>query len=82
MQGLTTLPYEVLANIVSHVHFDDIICLGRTCTFFQYLHTEESICKCLVQVRFQYHQVMCSRKHADTIIQPLTQDADKYFILQ
>ena len=51
MKGLTTLPYEVLANIVSNVDFDDIVSLGRTCKAFDFLRIEESICKSVVQVR-------------------------------
>jgi hypothetical protein len=51
MKGLIALPYEVLSNIVSSVDFDDVVSLGRTCKFFKYLHTEESICKNVVQVR-------------------------------
>jgi hypothetical protein len=59
MKGLITLPYEVLANIVSYVDFDGIISLGRVCKFFQYLHTEESISKCIVQVSRPNELVMC-----------------------
>jgi hypothetical protein len=51
MKSLITLPYEVLANIVSNVDFDDIVSLGKTCKAFEFLYTEESICKSIVQVR-------------------------------
>ena len=59
MKGLITLPYEVLSNIVSNVDFDDIASLGRSCKFFQYLHTEESICKYILQVRHRRVLVIC-----------------------
>ena len=59
MGGLITLPYEVLSNIVSNVDFNDVVNLGRSCKFFQYLHTEESISKSVVQVRDLQTLVMC-----------------------
>jgi hypothetical protein len=52
MFGLIYLPYEVLANIVGHVDFDDVFSLGLTCKALNYLLTEESIAKILVQVGF------------------------------
>ena len=64
MQGLIALPYEVLSNIVSNIDFDDVVALARTCKFFQYLHTEESISKTVVQVRDRRSLVMC---HYDTV---------------
>lgn len=51
MKGLISLPYEVLSNIVSNVDFDDVFNLSRACKELQFLHTEESICKAVVQVR-------------------------------
>ena len=82
MKDLITLPYEVLANIVSNVDFDDIVNLGRVCKFFQYLHTEESISKSIVQVR--YRQLLV-RWPWDTVrchFQVLTGDTDENSVLQ
>jgi hypothetical protein len=59
MKGLTTLPYEVLSNIVSNVDFDDVVSLGRTCKAFEFLRIEESICKSVVQVSYRQVLVMC-----------------------
>jgi len=50
MFGLISLPYEVLANVVENISFDDAFNLGRTCKHFKYLLTEESISKTIVQV--------------------------------
>src|SRR6187402_1322318 len=50
MLGLISLPYEVLSNIAENISFDDVFNLGRTCKAFQFLLTEESICKSFVQV--------------------------------
>jgi hypothetical protein len=50
MFGLLSLPYEVLSNIVANINFDDVFNLGRTCKELQFLLTEESICKSIVQV--------------------------------
>jgi hypothetical protein len=50
MLCLTSLPYEVLSNIVGNINFDDIFNLALTCKHFKYLLTEESICKLIVQV--------------------------------
>ena len=51
MFGLIYLPYEVLANIVGQVDFDDIFSLGLTCKALKYLLTEESIAKVLMEVK-------------------------------
>ena len=55
MFGLIYLPYEVLANIVGQVDFDDIFSLGLTCKALNYLLTEESIAKVLMEVK--YHPI-------------------------
>ncbi len=55
MFGLVTLPYEVLSNIADNLSFDDVFSLGRSCRDFQFLLTEERICKLFVQVRFPSH---------------------------
>jgi hypothetical protein len=52
MLGLISLPYEVLANIIGNVDFDDVFNLARTCQSFMFLITEESLCKKIVQVSF------------------------------
>lgn len=52
MFGLIYLPYEVLANIVGHVDFDDVFSLGITCKALTFLLAEESIAKMLIQVGF------------------------------
>lgn len=54
MFGLICLPYEVLANIVSHVDFDDVFSMGLTCKALNYFLTEESICKVIVQSKIRY----------------------------
>jgi F-box domain len=50
MLGLISLPYEVLANIVGGINFDDVFNLALTCKNFKYLIIEESICKSIMQV--------------------------------
>ena len=50
MLSLVSLPYEVLANIVGNVDFDDVFNLALTCRNFKFLVTEESLCKTIVQV--------------------------------
>lgn len=50
MFGLLAVPYEVLANIVGNLEFDDVFSLGQTCKDFQFLLLEESISKAVVQV--------------------------------
>ena len=74
MKSLIALPYEVLSNIVSNVDFDDILSLGLSCKFFQYLHTEESISQTLVQVR---PMVMCLTIQSDILFQLLTKAQTK-----
>jgi hypothetical protein len=61
MKGLIALPYEVLANIISNVDFDDVVSLGKTCKAFKFLRIEESICKSVVQVREPQVLVICPR---------------------
>jgi len=51
MFGLTSLPYEVLQNIVENFSFEDAVNLGRTSKGFVFLYSEERICKNIVQVR-------------------------------
>ena len=51
MLCLVYLPYEVLSCIVSNIDFDDVFNLGITCKELNFLLTEESICKLIVQVR-------------------------------
>lgn len=84
MKGLITLPYEVLSNIVSNVDFDDIVNLGRSCKFFQYLHTEESICKSIVQVSDSMSSAHVSSRYIqpDINFQLLTQNADENSLFQ
>lgn len=48
---LITLPYEVLAYIVSNIDLDDVLNLGLTCKALKFLLTEDSICKSIIQVR-------------------------------
>lgn len=50
MPNLIALPYEVLANIVASLDFDDVFNLASTCSQMKYLITEESICKSILQV--------------------------------
>lgn len=50
MLGLTTLPYEVIANVANNLQLDDIVNLGQSCKDLQFLLTEERICKSFVQV--------------------------------
>ena len=82
MKGLVTLPYEVLSNIVSNIDFDDIVNLGRSCKFFQYLHTEESISKTVVQVRERRSLVMCPRDTVSYHISAADRSADENSVLQ
>lgn len=51
MLRLIQLPYEVLANIIDNIDFDDVLSVGSTCKALNYVLTEESICKVIVQVR-------------------------------
>jgi hypothetical protein len=51
MLCLVSLPYEVLAYIVSNIDFEDVFNLGVTCKALKFLLAEESICKSTVQVR-------------------------------
>ena len=51
MLGLISLPYEVLQNVVDNISFYDAVNLGRTCKGLAFLHTEERICKSIVQVK-------------------------------
>lgn len=50
MFGLAALPYEVIANIVTSINFDDVFNLAATCRALSFLLTEESICKSIIQV--------------------------------
>jgi hypothetical protein len=50
MLNLIHLPYEVLANIVDHISFDDVLNVGMACKALNYVLTEESICKIILQV--------------------------------
>lgn len=50
MFGLLCVPYEVLANIVGNIDFDDVFNLALTCKELKFLIEEESICKSIVQV--------------------------------
>jgi len=51
---LISLPYEVLANIVSILNFEDVIHFARTCRQMQYLEREESICNIILQTKLPY----------------------------
>ena len=50
MFGLAALPYEVTANIVGRINFDDVFNLAATCRALSFLLKEERICKSIVQV--------------------------------
>lgn len=50
MFGLLCVPYEVLANIVDNIDFDDVFNLALVCKELKFLVMEESICKNIVQV--------------------------------
>ncbi|PVH89320.1 hypothetical protein DL98DRAFT_508410 [Cadophora sp. DSE1049] len=54
MCRLTSLPYEVLANVADSLSFDDVFSLGRTSKHFLFLLTEERICKSFVQTKIKY----------------------------
>lgn len=82
MKGLATLPYEVLANIVSNVDFDDVVSLGRSCKFFTYLHTEESICKQIVQVSGSTRSSHVFSNTVGYLFQLLIRDTDQNSFLQ
>lgn len=71
MLGLATLPYEVLANVADNLCFDDIINFGRTSKDFQFLLTEERICKSFVQVSCNV-MLHVKRNQSDTSFQLLT----------
>jgi hypothetical protein len=58
MLNLLSLPYEVLANIVGNIDFDDYYSLGLTCTQLQFLLFEDRICKLVVQVSRDVLDVM------------------------
>ena len=50
MLGLLCLPYEVLANIVENIDFDDVFNLAQVGKGLKFLIIEESISKRIVQV--------------------------------
>ncbi|TVY64190.1 hypothetical protein LSUE1_G008059, partial [Lachnellula suecica] len=54
MFGLLCVPYEVLANIVGNIDFDDVFNLALSCKELKFLITEESICKSIVQTKIKY----------------------------
>jgi hypothetical protein len=62
MFGLLCVPYEVLANIVGNIDFDDVFNLALACKELKFLIEEESICKSIVQVskfHLTSHQNRC-----------------------
>ncbi|TVY29712.1 hypothetical protein LHYA1_G000859 [Lachnellula hyalina] len=50
MFGLLCVPYEVLANIVGNIDFDDVFNLALVCKELKFIVMEENICKNIVQV--------------------------------
>lgn len=50
MFGLLCLPYEVLANIVGNIDFDDVFNLALVCKELKFIVMEENFCKNIVQV--------------------------------
>ncbi|KAH6683124.1 hypothetical protein B0J14DRAFT_139432 [Halenospora varia] len=48
MSSLLSLPYEVLAYIVSSIGFEDVFNLGLTCHALKFLIMEDSICKTII----------------------------------
>ncbi|KAK0102436.1 hypothetical protein ONS95_006055 [Cadophora gregata] len=54
MCRLTSLPYEVLANVADSLSFDDVFNLGRASRHFLFLLKEERICKSFVQTKIKY----------------------------
>ena len=62
MFGLAALPYEVTANIVSRISFDDVFNLAATCRALLFLLREERICKSIVQVHALRLHYICHLK--------------------
>ncbi|TVY64244.1 hypothetical protein LSUE1_G008934, partial [Lachnellula suecica] len=54
MFGLLCVPYEVLANIVGNIDFDDVFNLALTCKGLKFLIEEESNCKSIVQSKIKF----------------------------
>ncbi|TVY37206.1 hypothetical protein LOCC1_G005792, partial [Lachnellula occidentalis] len=53
MFGLLCVPYEVLANIVGNIDFDDVFNLALSCKELKFIVMEENICKKIVQTKIK-----------------------------
>ena len=49
--SLTTLPYDVLFNVVRLLDVEEQVNLGKTSLLFRYICGEESLCRIAVEVR-------------------------------
>ncbi|TVY91236.1 hypothetical protein LAWI1_G003701, partial [Lachnellula willkommii] len=54
MFGLLCVPYEVLANIVGNIDFDDVFNLALVCKELKFIVMEENFCKNIVQTKIKF----------------------------
>jgi hypothetical protein len=49
--SLTTLPYDILFNVVRLLDVEELVNLGETSPVFKYICGEESLCRIAAEVR-------------------------------
>ncbi len=49
--SLTTLPYDILFNVVRLLDVEEQVNLGKTCPVFRYICGEEILCRISAEVR-------------------------------